>query len=55
MAKVDDRSLEKATSVEERKGKGLKFWLIILSICVSLFLSAIELVSFDAIPLHIVC
>ncbi|THH02025.1 hypothetical protein EW026_g762 [Hermanssonia centrifuga] len=51
MAKVDDRSLEKATSVEERKGKGLKFWLIILSICVSLFLSAIELTAVsNALP-----
>ncbi len=27
------------------KGKGLAFWLIVLSLCISLFLSALELVS----------
>ena len=29
----------------EKTGKGLRFWLIFLALCVSLFLSALELVS----------
>ena len=38
-------SLEKDTPFNGTKTKGLSFWLIVLSIFMSLFLSALELVS----------
>ena len=37
------QDVEKTSS--DVKGKGLAFWLIVLSLCISLFLSALELVS----------
>ena len=51
VSKSDDSStlpvnpLNGETAASSKQKKGLQFWLIILSICVSVFLSALEYVS----------
>jgi hypothetical protein len=42
----DDVKAPPPPAAPEAGGKGIKFWLIFLALCVSLFLSALEFVSF---------